>query len=59
MSTCTECGEWGSKVLETRKQNNGWLSRRRRCKCGNVWWTYEIPAADVTETPKDEEKEEE
>lgn len=57
MSTCTECGEWKSKVLETRKMNNGWLSRRRRCECGTVWWTYEIPATNVT-INQEEEKEE-
>lgn len=49
MSSCVSCGEFKSKVLETRKMNNGWLMRRRRCECGEVWWTYEIPAQNVTQ----------
>jgi transcriptional regulator NrdR family protein len=55
MSTCTECGKWGSKVLETRKLESGWLSRRRRCECGTVWWTYEIPVESVTINQGEEE----
>lgn len=55
MSSCLQCGEWKSKVLETRKQNNGWLARRRRCECDNVWWTYEIPAENVTQQVDDGE----
>lgn len=58
MSTCAKCSEWGSKVLETRKMDNGWLSRRRRCECGNVWWTYEIPANNVTENNPEKDAEE-
>lgn len=56
MSICTECGEWKSKVLETRKMDNGWLSRRRRCECGNIWWTYEIPAVNVTINQEEEQQ---
>jgi transcriptional regulator NrdR family protein len=49
MSICTECSEWASKVLETRKLGNGWLRRRRKCECGAVWWTVEIPENNVVE----------
>jgi transcriptional regulator NrdR family protein len=44
VTTCVECGEWGSKVTDTRKTDTGWVKRQRKClECGHRWQTLEIP----------------
>ena len=46
MSACPECGSWGSKVREARKDTRfGWKWRLRDCyDCEHRWSTYEVPA---------------
>jgi transcriptional regulator NrdR family protein len=50
MSSCEECGSWGSKVKETRKDTRyGWRWRLRDCEeCGHRWSTYEVPAGALS-----------
>lgn len=50
MSCCTQCTYFGSTVTMTRKLNNGWIKRWRRCnqeECGHRWHTYEVPVEQL------------
>lgn len=50
MSACPDCLFFHSEVVMTRKLNNGWIKRWRRCNhdgCANKWHTYEIPRGAV------------
>lgn len=48
MSVCIGCGEDGSRVLETRMWEDGWRRRRRLCRCGEEFWTVEVPVVNLT-----------
>ncbi|CAB4134706.1 hypothetical protein UFOVP274_48 [uncultured Caudovirales phage] len=41
---CPECNDMKSKVADSRPLTNGWTQRKRKCECGNVWYTFEVPA---------------
>lgn len=45
---CVACGEDGSRVLETRMGEEGWRRRRRLCRCGEEYWTVEVPVVNLT-----------
>lgn len=45
---CVVCGEDGSRVLETRMGEDGWRRRRRLCRCGEEYWTVEVPVVNLT-----------
>lgn len=50
MSCCPTCHYFDSTVNMTRKLNNGWIKRWRRCdqlECGTRWHTYEMPVSQV------------
>lgn len=42
MNVCPRCTTDDSRVLETRRDNDGDVYRRRKCKsCGSTWHTRE------------------
>lgn len=43
---CT-CGAESPKVTETRKNPDGVVCRRRKCACGEEFWTAEVKLAGV------------
>lgn len=45
---CVACGEDESRVLETRMGEEGWRRRRRLCRCGEEYWTVEVPVVNLT-----------
>lgn len=55
MSRCVGCGEDGSRVLETRMGEEGWRRRRRLCRCGEEYWTVEVPEVNLTVEEKERE----
>jgi transcriptional regulator NrdR family protein len=57
MSACPqpECRSFQSRVLETRKQDNGWIKRRRLCPCSRIWWTFEIAEQDLIQNEESQE----
>lgn len=49
MSACTNCAEFGSRVLSSRPSRLGWTCRRREClHCGSRFTTYEVPKENLT-----------
>lgn len=61
MSCCPSCHFFDSTVTMTRKLNNGWIKRWRRCEhdnCATKWHTYEMPTASIeTDASSDDLKE--
>jgi len=52
---CVGCGEDGSRVLETRMGDEGWRRRRRLCRCGEEFWTVEVPVVNLEIKEGDED----
>lgn len=43
---CRSCGGVDTEVIDTRRSAAFRIRRRRKCKCGNRFTTYEIPAEE-------------